>query len=100
MTFRIDGDAKGASIQVDGLAPAQVANGLRQVLMQVYAHQGVAMSKDDMTLVNLAFAEAQLAIDAAERAARRARRGLYVLWLCSALNVAAGLWNVFAAVHS
>lgn len=93
-SFRIEGDGNRASIAIDGMQPREVAVTLRRVLMEVYARQGIAVSEDDMTIVNLALGESRLALENAEREQRRMRRMRWILYASTALNVGAALFNL------
>lgn len=93
-SFRIEGDARSASIAVDGMDPEELAVCVRRVLMEVYARQGTTVTEDDMTIVNLALGEARLASEAAERAHRRMRRITMFMYVTVGANVGAALFNL------
>lgn len=93
-SFRIEGDVRSATIAIDGMEPEEVATCLRRVLMEVYAKQGIPISEDDMTIVNMALGESRLALEGAEKAHRRMRWVTLVLYASVAFNVAAALFNL------
>lgn len=93
-SFRIEGDARSASISVDGMPPEEVAIAVRRVLMEVYAHQGQIVSEDDMTIVNMALGEARLAWENAEKIRRTLRRRIVLLWLVVGFNVGSAVFNL------
>lgn len=93
-SFRIEGDVRSATIAIDGMEPEEVATCLRRVLMEVYAKQGIPISEDDMTIVNMALGEARLAWENAEKMLRSLRRRMLLLWLVIGFNVGTALFNL------
>jgi hypothetical protein len=89
MGFRIVGDENGASIEVEGMRPEQVAFGVRNVLLTLYQRQGITMTTDEVTLVNMVLGEAQMAVELAEQEQKRYRITRRWMWVSCGLNLCA-----------
>jgi hypothetical protein len=97
--FLIVGNERSASIQVTGgMEPEQVASGLRNCLVTIYARSGKEMTRDDRTIANIVLGELDQAIAHTARADRHLRRVRWVLYGAAALNISAALWNSLSAM--
>lgn len=96
--FRVIGDELGASIEVDGMTPEQVAAGLKHVLASVYTRGGVELAPDDLTLLNIVMGELNLEIQKMREGQRRLRRTQWMMWMAVVLNLSIAGWYIVASI--
>lgn len=98
-TFTVHGEDGKVSIHSRGMHPQEVASGLRAALVQLYRAgweqgEGARITEDDLTLTNMAMAEAKRSIELADRAAAHYRRMRFWLYFATGINLFAAAINV------